>query len=136
MLTGMSMIVVGWLTISLLVGHLNLVVMMVCAMIIEGGNAFVMMPAVTMGANSLPTNLVADGTAVTTTVRQILGSTGVAVATLILGIVTTQQINGGATASQAQLGGYRAVFLTFFGISIIGLIMALCLKNTATESTK
>lgn len=133
MLTGMSMIVIGWLAISVLVGHLNLIVMMGCAMIIEGGNAFVMMPAVTMGANSLPTKLVAHGTAVTTTVRQILGSTGVAVSTLIFGIATTQQLNDGLAAVPAQLAGYRAVFLTFLGIAIVGLILALLLKNPSKK---
>ncbi|KIS02767.1 MFS transporter [Paucilactobacillus wasatchensis] len=133
MLTGMSMIVVGWLAISLLVGHLNLLVMILCAMIIEGGNAFVMMPAVTMGANSLPSKLVPDGTAVTTTIRQILGSTGVAAATLILGIVMTRQVNSGVSASAAQLGGYRAVFLTFFGIALIGWLLAWVLKNPTKQ---
>lgn len=134
MLTGMSMIVLGWLALSLLVDHLNLVIMIGCAMIIEGGNAFVMMPAVTMGANSLPTNLVADGTAVTTTVRQILGSTGVAIATLILGMVTTRHFNQGVVANSAQLAGYRAVFLTFLVISLVGWVLAVVLKNPRAKT--
>ena len=78
MLTGMTMIVLGWLWLVLVGGRQSLVAMMVIAALIEGGNAFVMMPAVTLGANSLPDQLISHGTAVITTVRQILGSTGVA----------------------------------------------------------
>lgn len=89
MLTGMSMIVVGWLWLSLVGGRQSLLAMVLTAALIEGGNAFVMMPAVTLGANSLPDKLISHGTAVITTVRQILGSTGVAVATLVLARVTS-----------------------------------------------
>ncbi len=44
------MILLGWLLLVIL-GHntIQLLPMMIIAAIIEGGNAFVMMPAVTMG---------------------------------------------------------------------------------------
>lgn len=76
MLVGMTMIIVGWVAGTLMLSHLSLLGMILCAMIIEGGNAFVMMPAVTLGANALPDELVPHGTAVITTVRQVLGSAG------------------------------------------------------------
>ena len=89
-------------------------------MLSEGGNAFVMMPAVTLGADALPTHLVAHGTAVMTTMRQLLGSTGVAVATLLLSL---------GHVKTATLGNFHIVFWVFFILEIIGLALALALKN-------
>lgn len=127
MLTGMSMIVIGWLWLSLVGGRQSLLAMVLTAALIEGGNAFVMMPAVTLGANSLPDNLISHGTAVITTVRQILGSTGVAVATLVLAMVTSNHAKVGSAT--ATLAGYRAVFLTFLGVAIVGWIFAVMLRD-------
>lgn len=130
MLIGMVMILIGWGTLSIIGATISLVPMMILAALIEGGNAFVMMPAVTMGANSLPNEFISDGTAVVSTFRQILGSTGVLVATLILSNVMTNNISNGMSHALAQQSGYHVVFITFFVIEIIGLVMALMLKNT------
>ncbi|MFD1420377.1 MFS transporter [Lactiplantibacillus songbeiensis] len=129
MLIGMSMIVVGWLILALVTAKLNLVTMILIAALIEGGNAFVMMPAVTLGANSLPNQLISHGTAVITTVRQILGSAGVAIATLILSNVTASQLKAGVPTLTANLHGYHAVFLTMLGVEIVGVILALLLRD-------
>lgn len=128
MLTGMGMIVIGWALLVLISGKQPLVIMILIAALIEGGNAFVMMPAVTLGANSLPDQLISHGTAVITTVRQILGSTGVAVATLILAMVTASHKVTMAPAA-ATLAGYRAVFITFLVISVLGFIFAAMLRD-------
>lgn len=133
MLTGMGLIVLGWLLVTGLTEQLNIWIMMGCAMIIEGGNAFVMMPAVTMGANALPTQLVPHGTAVTTTIRQILGSTGVAVATLVLTTVTQHQNVSGVAASVAQISGFRVTFILMLAIELVGLVLALALRDTQAE---
>jgi len=129
MLIGMSMIVVGWLILALITTKLNLATMILIAALIEGGNAFVMMPAVTLGANSLPNQLISHGTAVITTVRQILGSAGVAIATLILSNVTAAQLKAGVPTLAANLHGYHAVFLTMLGVEIVGVILALLLRD-------
>lgn len=110
--------------------------MILCAMVIEGGNAFVMMPAVTLGANSLPNELVPHGTAVITTVRQVLGSTGVAVSTIILTTVTNHNISRGMSNLNASLNGYHYVFLTMLLVEIVGLCLALALKNTVKKDAK
>lgn len=128
MLTGMSMIVLGWLWLTLVSGRQSLIAMILIATLIEGGNAFVMMPAVTLGANSLPDQLISHGTAVITTVRQILGSTGVAVATLILAMVTASHIKV-TTHLAATMSGYHAVFLTFLIIAVVGWIFAAMLRD-------
>lgn len=130
MLVGMTMIVVGWIAGLLMINRLSLFGMIICAMVIEGGNAFVMMPAVTLGANSLPNELVPHGTAVIITVRQILGSTGVTVATLILTNAASHGISRGMSTLSANLHGYRLVFITMVVVEVIGFCMALALKNT------
>lgn len=109
--------------------RLSLGIMMTLAALIEGGNAFVMMPAVTLGANALPDELITHGTAVITTVRQILGSAGVTVATLILSNVTHQQQLEGVRFAMARITGYRMAFLTFFVVSLFGLLLAGRLKE-------
>ncbi|WP_010630559.1 MFS transporter [Sporolactobacillus vineae] len=133
MLIGMISIVAGWFALAVIPGKMNLAVMILISMIIEGGNAFVMMPAVTMGANALPSQLIADSTAVITTMRQIFGSTGVAVAMLILVNVSAEQFKQGQTIVTASLTGYHAVFITFLIIEVIGLILSLFLKNPSKE---
>lgn len=120
LLIGMTMILVGWGILALIPAKFSLWAMMPIAMLIEGGNAFVMMPAVTLGADALPKDKISHGTAVITTMRQLLGSTGVAVATLLL------SIGGVATAT---LGNFHIVFITFFVLEIIGLVLALSLKE-------
>jgi len=128
MLTGMSMIVLGWLWLAVVGGKQSLIAMILIAALIEGGNAFVMMPAVTLGANSLPDQLISHGTAVISTVRQILGSTGGAVATLILATVTAGQLKV-TSAATANLAGYHAVFWTFLGVAVVGWIFAAMLRD-------
>lgn len=130
MIIGMLMIVAGWFLTLAMADVQNLLGMILCAMIIEGGNAFVMMPAVTLGANSLPNNLVSHGTAVITTIRQILGSGGVAMATMILTTATAHQLDKGVSKLAASLHGYHLVFITMIVIEVIGLILALLLRDT------
>lgn len=125
LIIGMAMIVVGWFFLFALRIKLSIWPMILIATLIEGGNAFVMMPATTLGGNSLSEELIPHGTAIITTVRQLLGSLGVSLATLIL--VTTNQ-NHSLPANNG-LVGYQAVFTFFFGMAIIGFIFALLIKN-------
>lgn len=134
MIIGMLMIVAGWFLTLAMADVQNLLGMILCAMIIEGGNAFVMMPAVTLGANSLPNDLVSHGTAVITTIRQILGSAGVAMATMILTTATTHQLSKGVNHLAASLHGYHLVFMTMIVIEVIGLVLALLLRDTKKQA--
>jgi len=96
-----------------------------------------MMPAVTLGANALPDELVPHGTAVITTVRQVLGSAGVTISTLILTVATTNALQRESSAQVASLHGYHLVFIGMIITELIGLILAFMLKNTNKEkSTK
>lgn len=133
MLLGMVMIICGWVGTALLVNARSLLAMIICAMVIEGGNAFVMMPAVTMGANSLPDELVAHGTAVITTIRQVFGSAGVAFATIILTTATKKAQQRGASALAANLHGYHLVFIMMVVVAIVGFIMAVMLRDDSQK---
>lgn len=121
---GMSLIIIGFVMLGLLVGHMPLIVAIIGAMLTEAGNAFVMMPAVTAGANALPRALISDGTAVTTTVRQLLGSTGVAVATMILSTVQA--------ATGSEPAGFSATFFAFAGVGVVGLLLGLTMPSKQT----
>lgn len=136
MLVGMVMIICGWLVGLTMLSRLSLVAMILCAMIIEGGNAFVMMPAVTLGANSLPDKLVPHGTAVITTVRQVLGSAGVAVATIVLTVASEHALSAGSKPLAANLHGYHLVFIMMVVIELVGLVLAVMLKNTKKQGAK
>ncbi|KRN99664.1 DHA2 family efflux MFS transporter permease subunit [Companilactobacillus kimchiensis] len=125
LIIGMSMIVVGWFLLFVIHTKLTIWPMILIASLIEGGNAFVMMPATTLGGNSLSEELIPHGTAIITTIRQLLGSLGVSLATLIL--VTTNQ-NHHLPANDGLIG-YQYVFAFFFGMAIIGFIFALLIKN-------
>ena len=129
MLVGMGMIIAGWVITLVMVNQRQLGWMIFSAMIIEGGNAFVMMPAVTLGANSLPDELVPHGTAVITTVRQIFGSIGVAIATIVLTTVTAAGLERGMHSIDASLRGYRFVFMMMVVVELVGFVLALMIKN-------
>lgn len=130
LITGMSMITVGWFLLFILHFKLSMLPMILIAILIEGGNAFVMMPATTLGGNSLPEDLIPHGTAIITTARQLFGSLGVSLATLIL-VITNQ--NHHLPANDGLIG-YQRVFAFFFVIEVIGLIFAFMIKNTKKAS--
>ncbi len=127
-LIGMGLITAGFLLMGLFTAVLNLPLAICGAIITESGNAFVMMPAVTAGANALPKTLIADGTAVTTACRQLLGSAGVAVATLILAQVQA--------ASGNDLLGFRVTFLAFAFVGLAGLLLGLRLPSQRATASR
>lgn len=130
LITGMSMIVIGWFLLFIVHTQLSIWPMILIAVLIEGGNAFVMMPATTLGGNSLPEDLIPHGTAIITTVRQLLGSLGVSIATLIL--VTTNQNHH--LPDNSGFIGFQHVFAFFFVMAIIGFIFALLIKNNKKQT--
>ncbi|WP_312401998.1 MFS transporter, partial [Leuconostoc lactis] len=86
---GMAMMMVGYAGLALF-GTQSWVVGLLAALLLEGGNAFVMMPAVTAANNVLPESLVSHGTALITTMRQVIGAASVVVATLLISHFNTK----------------------------------------------
>ncbi|WP_155287446.1 MFS transporter [Lacticaseibacillus zhaodongensis] len=118
---GMVLIVVGFGLLAILAPHLNLFGAIMLAVCTEVGNAFVMMPAVTAGANDLPAKWLADGTAVTTTCRQLFGSAGVLLATVALTLAQTHL--------HSVVGGFAVAFGIFAVIGVAGLLLAMTLPG-------
>ena len=115
----------GFGLLAIFARHLPLLGAIVLAMATEAGNAFVMMPSVTAGANALPNELVADGTAVTTTARQLFGSAGVMFATVLL---DNMQVT-----LNSHAGGFAVTFAVFAGVGLVGLLLALTLPKAVEQ---
>ncbi|QBO36674.1 MFS transporter [Periweissella cryptocerci] len=123
-MTGLGMMIVGFGLLALPFGQLSLWKSLIAAMIIEGGNAFAMMPAVTFGANTLTASQIPHGTAITTTVRQMLGSLGVMVAMAILTVVSQAE-----RQVDMAVQGFHVAFISFMIIELIGVIVTITLPN-------
>jgi hypothetical protein len=113
---GFGLFIVGWGMLLILSGLKSVWVAIICSMIIEAGNAFAMMPATTLGANSLTNELIPHGSSIIATFRQILGSTAIVLATVILGN-----------------GNFNAVFATFLVMEIAAMGLAMMIKDTTAE---
>ncbi|GEB40043.1 MFS transporter [Leuconostoc lactis] len=116
---GMAMMMVGYAGLALF-GTQSWVVGLLAALLLEGGNAFVMMPAVTAANNVLPESLVSHGTALITTMRQVIGAAGVVVATLLI-----SHFNTTVTIGQA-LSRTSAWFIL---VPVAGVLLATQLKR-------
>ncbi|MDN2649057.1 MFS transporter [Leuconostoc lactis] len=116
---GMVMMMVGYVGLALF-GTQSWVVGLLAALLLEGGNAFVMMPAVTAANNVLPESLVSHGTALITTMRQVIGAASVVVATLVI-----SHFNTTLTIGQA-LSRTSAWFIL---VPVAGVLLATQLKR-------
>jgi hypothetical protein len=89
-------------------------------MLLEGGNAFIMMPAITAANNALPKNLVSHGTAIITTMRQVIGAGSVVVASILI------------TAINTNSSFVHALLMTsrwFIVVPLIGLLLTVRIKS-------
>ncbi len=88
------------------------------------GISMVMMPASTAGMNSLPNPILADGTAVNNTIRQVAASIGTAILTSVLDDITKQGRLAGQKPLVATLNGYHAAFIVAVLFASLGIIIA------------
>ena len=116
---GMAMMMVGYAGLALF-GTQSWVVGLLAALLLEGGNAFVMMPAVTAANNVLPESLVSHGTALITTMRQVIGAASVVVATLLISHFTTTVTIGQALSRTSAW---------FVLVPVAGVLLATQLKR-------
>jgi DHA2 family lincomycin resistance protein-like MFS transporter len=103
-------------------------------MVLFCGISMVMMPAQTNALNQLPHHLYADGSATITTLIQVGGSAGTAIA---ITIYTTAMKSFGSTnpnaAQEVVLAhGVQYTFFFIIGLTIIGFILSLFVKKTKT----
>ncbi|MBS9334968.1 MFS transporter [Fructobacillus sp. M1-13] len=92
---GSSMMLLGYLFLAVF-GTKFLLLAILGAMMLEGGNAFIMMPAVTAASNALPKHLISHGTAIITTMRQLIGALSILLAGLLIGFFHQEHSYGSA----------------------------------------
>lgn len=87
------------------------------------GLSLVNMPITTWGLNALDNRMIAHGSAINNTARQVAGSIGTAILITIMAMVTA--LNRSAGSVKATLSGMHAAFCVAFGLSAVALIMAI-----------
>ncbi|WP_268912287.1 MFS transporter [Lentilactobacillus sp. SPB1-3] len=113
---GFGLFIVGWLLLFAISDMHSIWLAIIGSMVVEAGNAFAMMPATTLGANSLSDDLIPHGSSIIATIRQIMGSTAIVVATVILGN-----------------GNFKGVFLTFLILEIIAMLLVFVIKDSTKK---
>ncbi len=110
------------------------------------GIAMVMMPVTTAAMNSLHVDMMAHGTAVNNTLRQICGSVATAIMVSILSNVTSNNLPSHLLrindplrfrdlAIAATLKGYTAAFAVSFVISLAAFVLVFFLKSDRQKVT-
>lgn len=87
------------------------------------GLSMVNMPINTWGLNSLENRMIAHGSAINNTARQVAGSIGTAILITIMSLVSAANISAGPVDS--TLSGIHAAFGTATALSAVALIMAI-----------
>ena len=87
------------------------------------GMSMVNMPLTTWGLNSLDNNMIAHGSAINNTARQVAGSIGTAILITIMAMVTA--LNQSAGELEATLRGMHAAYGVAASLGVIALIMAI-----------
>lgn len=104
------------------------------------GITMVTMPVTTAGMNALPADLIAHGTAVNNTIRQIAASIGTAIMVSVLASVTAGHTPAAALKTvspvlfarqmqAATVAGYRAAFVVSLILCVCGFLLSLRLEN-------
>ena len=93
------------------------------------GLAMVNMPINTWGLNSLENKMIAHGSAINNTARQVAGSIGTAILITIMTIVSAA--TAGAGPVESTLNGMRAAYGTATGLSAVALIMTILFVKRA-----
>lgn len=108
------------------------------------GISMVMMPVTTSGMNALPLSLIAHGTAVNNTMRQIATSVGTAILMSVLtnvtqhaepskSLLTTAPLQYKSAMIDATLKGYHASFWFAVAFSLIGFFATFMLRDKNTR---
>lgn len=102
------------------------VITMALFMVAMGGVALINMPVMTAGINALPDKLIPHGTSVINTARQFGGTLGL---TFIISFISRAETASAGIQPADYLTGVKTAFLVAFLFAVIGLVLALFLKN-------
>ncbi|MCO7127223.1 DHA2 family efflux MFS transporter permease subunit [Sporolactobacillus shoreicorticis] len=128
--TGMGLLTLGTIPFVFLTMSTQLGTIIVLYAVRFLGISMVMMPMTTAGMNTLPDTLMSDGTAVTNTIRTIIGSIGTAILISVMSDVTKNELPeksmyGSDPAlfhllkTDAALSGVNAAFLVAIGFCVL-----------------
>ncbi|KRM47053.1 EmrB QacA subfamily drug resistance transporter [Lentilactobacillus parabuchneri DSM 5707 = NBRC 107865] len=142
---GMTLLTLGSVPFIFITKNTSTLYIVVFYAIRMFGISMSMMPATTVGMNSLPINLLSHGTAVNNTQRQVASSVGTAVLISILTNVTksNQPAKSMLTSNplgyrdhmiNATLTGYHAAFAISLVFCVLALATAFFLKNRGQSS--
>lgn len=92
------------------------------------GLSLVMMPVTTAGLNQLPQRLIAHGTAMNNTMRQVAGSVGTALLVTIM--TNSAQDAKHEMLSNPMIHGINVAFMVAAGIAFLGLVLSFFIKQT------
>lgn len=134
-ITGMFILTVGTLPFAFLNRDTPTIYIIFLYAVRLFGISMVMMPVTTSGMNALPLKLIAHGTAVNNTLRQVATSVGTAIMISVLTNVTKNNqpahsllvqapIQYRSRMLDATLLGYHSAFWFAIGFSVLGLILA------------
>jgi len=97
------------------------------------GISMVMMPVTTAGLNQLPSKLIPHGTAMSNTLRQVMGSIGTA---LLVTIMTSHTLNvPNEAVSINMINGVNRAFLTATFITTVGLVLSFFIRPKGREGS-
>ncbi len=109
------------------------------------GMALMLMPIQTAGLNQLPSSLIAHGTAISNTIRQVAGAVGTSLLVTIMTDrtkthLTDMMSTGGNGATQEQMileatiQGINDAYVVIIGIGVIGLLLSFFIKRVEQSS--
>lgn len=129
---GYSTMLIGTLTYLTFTPNSSFLYLTLCYTIRIVGINFIMLPVNTWSLNALPNDLIPHGNAMSTTFRQVAGSTGTAAIISIMTIVTEAQTHLGFEL--ATLAGFKAAFGASAVFLAFGLLVVLFLvQDTMPE---
>jgi MFS family permease len=120
---GMALIAGGFLLLGTLGAHW-LWWSVLGGILLESGNAFTMMPALTAANNALPKDLMSHGTALITTMRQVIGAASVVIASGLIAYFADR-----LPYDQALLLTSRWLLL----FPLLGLLLSFVLKTKKAD---
>jgi EmrB/QacA subfamily drug resistance transporter len=93
------------------------------------GLSMVMMPVTTAGLNQLPKRLIAHGTAMNNTMRQVSASIGTAILVTVM-TTTGERAKLDPTILNPLIHGVNVAFIVITVLSIVGVVLAFFIKKT------
>ncbi|CQR48356.1 Multidrug export protein EmrB [Paraliobacillus sp. PM-2] len=133
-IVGLSIVTITTFLFTNLSAETSLVFLTIVFALRMFGMSMVMMPVTTAGLNQLPVRLIAHGTAMNNTLRQVAASIGTAI---LVTVMTTSALDSGPNAAPSDLiHGVNIAFFVATGLTFIGLVLSFFIKGTNPQEQK